>query len=290
MSAVRITEQEIQTYERDGAVRLAGVFERRWIELLAQGVERDIRAPGPLHTIQQTAADPGFFLTDFCLSQRIEELRRFCTESPVGEIAARVMRSKRVNFFYDGIWVKERGTPKRTRWHQDQPYYPVDGDQMCVVWVPLDPVTKDVCLELVRGSHRWGKWFKPELTRAGRDLYPDDGSFERMPDIQANRAEYDILSWDMAPGDCLVFHGMTVHGAAGNPSRAHRRRAVTSVWLGDDAVFASRPGAVRPNFEGHGLAPGDSMDCAYFPRVWPREGRDPAHSARFTDPGLRISI
>ena len=61
--------------------------------------------------------------------------------------------------------------------------------------------------------------------------------------------------------------------------------------MNDDAVFAARPGPVRPFFEGHGLGPGDPLDCGYFPRVWPRTGgQHPSRSARFTDPALRISI
>jgi ectoine hydroxylase-related dioxygenase (phytanoyl-CoA dioxygenase family) len=291
VSAIDVTESDVETYEWDGVVCLRRVFAPRWIELLAEGIEQDIRAPGPFHTLQQTAAEPGFFLTDFCMAQRIAEFREFLFDSPAAEFVARVMRSRRANFFYDAIWVKEQGTPKRTRWHQDQPYYPIDGSQMSVCWTPLDPVAKDTCLELVRGSHRWGRWFQPELTRTGRDLYPQDSPYERMPDIEADRGAYDIVTFDMEPGDCIVFHGLTVHGAPGNLSRERRRRALSVIWLGDDTVFAARPGPVRPLFEGHDLKPGDRLDSDYFPRVWPRSGGPhPSGSARFTDPGFRISI
>ena len=112
-----------------------------------------------------------------------------------------------------------------------------------------------------------------------------------MPDIQADRGAYDIVAFDMEPADCIVFHGLTVHGAPGNTSLERRRRALSTIWLGDDTTFAARPGPVRPLFEGHGLAPGDPSDCEYFPRVWPRAGGEhPARSARFTDPAFRISI
>jgi ectoine hydroxylase-related dioxygenase (phytanoyl-CoA dioxygenase family) len=286
-----VTARDVETYERDGVVCLRGVFAPRWLDVLAAGIEQDIRAPGPLHTVQQSAGEPGFFLTDFCMAQRIPEVREFLFDSPAAEVAARVMGSRRSNLFYDAIWVKEPGTPKRTRWHQDQPFYPIDGRQMSVCWTPLDPVTKDTCLELVRGSHRWGRWFQPELTRTGRDLYAADTPYERMPDIEVDRAAYDIVAFDMEPGDCIVFHGLTVHGAPGNSHLERRRRALSVIWLGDDAVFAARPGPVRPLFEGHGLAPGDPLDCDYFPRVWPRtEGRHPSGAARFTDPGFRVSI
>jgi ectoine hydroxylase-related dioxygenase (phytanoyl-CoA dioxygenase family) len=288
---MKVTESQVAAYERDGVVCLRSIFDRDWIERLAAGVEQDIRAPGPLHTLQQTAADPGFFLTDFCMAQRIPEFRDFVVDSPAGELVAGIMGSRRANFFYDAIWVKEQGTPKRTRWHQDQPYYPIDGWQTCVLWVPLDPVAREVCLELVRGSHRWQRWFQPELTRSGQDLYPKNSPYERMPDIEADRGRYDIVTFDMEPGDCIVFHGLTVHGAPGNTSRERRRRALSTVWLGDDTVFAARPGPVRPLFEGHGLRPGDPLDCDYFPRVWPRDGHRPgARSARFTDAAFRISI
>lgn len=289
MTRELVTDNDIRTYETDGIVCVRGAFGREWIELLAAGVEKNIAQPGPLHTVQQTANDPGFFLTDFCMAHRLEEFRRFAVASPAAEIAARLMRSTRVNFFYDGLWVKERGTPKRTRWHQDQPYYSVDGRHMCILWLPLDPVPREVCLELVRGSHNWGRWFQPELTRTGRDLYPENTAFERMPDIEGARSHYDIVAFDMQPGDAIAFHGMIVHGAPGNPGSTNRRRALSTIWLGDDAVYATRPGPVRPLFEGHGLAPGDAMDSPYFPRVWPV--RADAHEApRFTDARFKVSI
>jgi len=98
----------------------------------------------------------------------------------------------------------------------------------------------------------------------------DERSFARMPDIEGSRERYDIVCWDVAPGDCVIFAGLMIHGAPGNASDESPRRALSTIWLGDDAVFAERPGKVRPYFEGHGLRPGDPMDCDYFPRVWPR--------------------
>ena len=113
------------------------------------------------------------------------------------------------------------------------------------IWLALEALEKDVCLELLKGSHRWGQWFEPELTRRGLDLYhAGESPFVRLPDIEANRDDYEILSWDMAPGDCIVFHALTVHGAPGNRYDDRWRRAVSTFWMGDDTVFAKRPGQV----------------------------------------------
>ena len=40
-----------------------------------------------------------------------------------------------------------------------QPYYCVDGEQVCSIWLPLDPVPKESGLEFVAGSHLLGKMF-----------------------------------------------------------------------------------------------------------------------------------
>jgi ectoine hydroxylase-related dioxygenase (phytanoyl-CoA dioxygenase family) len=295
MTSHMITAQQIADFERHGVVLLRAAVAPEWVELVRDGIEQNLRALGPLHTIQQEKDAPGYFVTDFCMSQRIPSFRRFALESNAGEIAARLMRSRRCNFFYDGMWAKGPRTPKRTRWHQDQPYYPVDGRQLCVLWMPVDPVSADSSLECIRGSHRWNRWFQPELSRDARVLFGEsDRTFERMPDIEADRPSYDIVSFDMVPGDCVAFAGMTVHGAPGNASDLHARRALSTVWLGDDAIFAVRPGKVRPYFEGHGLKPGDPMDCHYFPRVWPRDngsGEAAVGRIRFAeDTSFRASI
>ena len=285
-----VTDPQVDAFQRDGMVHLKGVVESAWLAKLEAGVERNIANPGPLHTIQTTPGEPGFFLSDICMSQQVPEFRDFMLNGPAPAIAARLMRAQRVNFFADTLWVKDAGTTKRTRWHQDQPFFWVDG-QMTVIWFPLDPVAKDNSLELVRGSHTWNRWFAPELSKDGRDLYrtASGAAFERMPDIEAHRSDYEILSWAVEPGDCIAFNGLTVHGAPGNQGSSRRRRALSSIWMGDDARYAERPSPGRPHFEGHGLKPGDAMDCGYFPRVWPRPAPlDAGRFSRFTDAGLQI--
>ena len=286
-----IGREAVERFREDGAARLRGVIDADWIEWLRRGVARNLDAPTPLHTVQTLAGEPGFFLSDICMAQEIAEFREFILNGPAAAAAARLMASERVNFWADTLWVKEAGTPKRTRWHQDQPFFWIDGTQVCVLWWPLDPVRHENGLELVKGSHRWGRSFAPELSRLGQDLYarPEGQRFERMPDIDARRDEYEILSFDVEPGDAIAFHGFTVHGAAGNAD-CRMRRAISTIWMGDDARYAERPSAGRPHFHGHDLALGAPMDSSYFPRVWPRAGRIEAEDfRRFSDPDLRIT-
>jgi len=89
-----------------------------------------------------------------------------------------------------------------------------------------------------------------------------------MPDIGAHRSEYRLLSWDVELGDAIAFTFLTIHGAPGNLTSG-RRRAFASRWLGDDAVYAQRPGEISPPFPGleHRLKPGEPMTAEEFPLV-----------------------
>ena len=266
-----ITEAEVAAFARDGGVCLRGVFARSWIDLIASGIEKDLANPGPHGRVQSDPGDPGFFFTDYYMWHRISEFRRFAIESPGGEVAARLLRSQTVHFFYDGLFVKEPGTLKPSMWHQDQPYYPVDGRQVLIIWTPVDPVPRESCLEIVRGSHLWGKWFAPVLFKGDRPLQGKEARFVALPDIDRDRGEYDILSWSVEPGDCIAFHGLALHGARGNEALDRRRRALSTTWLGDDAMYGPRPGELEPHFQHLDYRPGERLDDeTVFPRVWPR--------------------
>ena len=184
-------------------------------------------------------------------------------------MAARLMGSSTARFFHEHVLVKEPQTESRTPWHHDLPYYCIDGTQTVSFWTPLDPVPRSVCLELVVGSHRWGKSFLPKKF-VGIDYEREGEALDAMPDIDARRDEFEIASFDMAPGDAIAFHFLTVHGAPGNASESARRRAFAHRWVGDDIRFRIRGGEVSPPFpEAHRrLRDGDPLDDPEFPLVW----------------------
>ncbi len=265
------TDAEIAQYRSDGAICLRGAFSLHWIERLRAAVDADMAAPGPMVRINTPKDAPGLFFVDFQLWQRHPDARSFVYESPAREIAARLMGSGEVVYYHDHLLVKEPGTQERTPWHHDQPYYPIDGEQIVSLWLPLDPVDRATCVEYVKGSHRWGRWFQPKFFKQGGvDLAVQDSRFEPLPDLDAEREQHEFLAWDMEPGDVIAFHALTLHGASGNQSTSRRRRAWATRWCGDDARYATRVGQVSPPLEGHGLKPGDRLECATFPKVWPQ--------------------
>ena len=94
--------------------------------------------------------------------------------------------------------------------------------------------------------------------------------FERMPDFDSRRDAFNFLAWDMAPGDCLVFHGAVVHGAPGNRT-TRPRRAIIMRYSGDDAVYAGdKHDQLGPPFPNCTLKSGEPIGGPLFPEVWRR--------------------
>ena len=259
-----LDEATITAFRTDGAAVLRGVFSDAWIARLRAGVAENMAAPGRYTKGYTKDGDPGRFFGDYCNWARIADYRAFFFDSPAPRLAGELMGSAKVNLFHEHVLVKEPGTRDRTPWHHDQPYYCVDGRDNCSLWIPLDPVPEDTCVEFVAGSHRWGKWFTPTKFKGVPYAREDDG-YETVPDIDAARSGYRLLRWAMQPGDAIAFHFLTVHGAPGNPSPTVRRRAFAARFTGDDARYAVRDGEMSPPFPEVTLRVGDAMDCATFP-------------------------
>ena len=134
-----ITQDHIDSYARDGAVLVRGLF-AGFVEQIASGIEMNMADPGPYCAENVKAGKTGRFFDDYCNWTRIAPFRQVIEESPAAEVAADLMGSQSVTLFHDHVLVKEPGTSKPTPWHQDSPYYFVEGTQTLSFWCPVDPV------------------------------------------------------------------------------------------------------------------------------------------------------
>jgi ectoine hydroxylase-related dioxygenase (phytanoyl-CoA dioxygenase family) len=163
---------------------------------------------------------------------------------------------------------KEPGTRQPTPWHQDQPYYNVEGRQNVSFWIPADPVNRESTLEFVAGSHL-GPWLMPRSFMDAQAKWFPEGTLADLPNIEAARHNFSILGWELQPGDAVCFHMLTLHAAPGVMG-PNRRRVFSVRFLGDDITHAPRRWRTSPEFPGLSdeLPAGAPMDHALFPVLW----------------------
>ncbi|WP_374421634.1 phytanoyl-CoA dioxygenase family protein [Chromobacterium sp.] len=261
-----ISTADIAAFQSDGAICLRGLF-RDWVEVIAAGIERNLQAPGPYAGNVVAAGEPGSFFEDYCNWRRIPEFEAVVTASPAAAAAATLMRSASAQFFHEHVLVKEPGTHKPTPWHQDIPYYFVDGEQTVSFWIPVDPV-REATLRLIAGSHRWEEWVRPVRWKDDSGFYEGDARRYRDAPDPDREPGMTVLEWALEPGDAVLFDFRTAHGARGNPGGG-RRRALSLRWLGDDARYVERPGRTSPPYPDHGMRPGQCLREDWFPVLWP---------------------
>lgn len=260
-----LTQDQIDAFQRDGVVLIKGLFKDH-IDALRTGIDRNMAAPGPYGAENLKAGEGGRFFDDYCNWTRIPEFEQVVHTSPAAAVAADLMGSNSVQMFHDHVLVKEPGTSKPTPWHQDAPYYFVEGAQTVSFWSPLDPVT-NASLRCVAGSHLWEKPVLPTRWLAETSFYPEKDAYMPVPDPEAEGMA--IREWPMQPGDAVAFSFGTLHGARGNDTPT-RRRAFSLRLVGDDARYVERPGPTSPPFPGHEMVAGQRLREDWFPVIYRR--------------------
>ncbi|MBX2878529.1 MAG: phytanoyl-CoA dioxygenase family protein [Granulosicoccus sp.] len=259
------THEDVRDFQDDGVVLLRGLL-KDYVGTLRQGVNFNLQNPGPYAAENTSGDDSGRFFDDYCNWSRISEFETVIRESPLAEAASRLMQSDTVQLFHEHVLIKTAGTDKPTPWHQDSPYYFVQGTQTVSFWCPLDTVTS-ATLRCVAGSHRWERPVLPVRWLNEENFYDDQHHYQQVPDPDSQSMA--IREWPMQAGDVVAFHFQTLHGARGNHS-THSRRAFSLRLLGDDARFVERPGRTSPPFPGHNMTTGQRLRKDWFPVIYPR--------------------
>lgn len=215
----------------------------------------------------ETKGDGEFILVNNAVRD-YEGVRRLALESPLGKAAAALFESSKANFVFDQIFIKQAGAATRTAFHQDQGYFRIDGTHCATFWTACEAVCFDHgAMGYVKGSHHWGlhapNSFVSQVAMSPQGL-------PQLPDIEGHEDDYDIVYYEVEPGDVIVHDYRTVHGARGNVTANRGRRSAALRFTGDDATYLDRPTVPGEFPIDESLKDGDPLDGDVFPVVWQR--------------------
>ena len=258
-----LSKKQINDYENLGVIIVRNIF-KEWIEPLRVGFQKVLDKPSK-HGRENVNKNEGRFFEDYCNWERIIEFKDCIFNSPAAEIMAEATSSRSSQIFHEHIFLKETGTHKETPWHQDMPYYCIEGNNTGSFWIPLDEVDKKNNIQLVMRSHKWSKLVRPTKWSNDKPWYKDNVDFMDLPKF--DEFKKDILIPDLNLGDAVLFNFKIVHGSSGNKT-SKSRRAFSMRFIGDDVRYIERGGPTSPPFNGINLKSGDYMREDWFPRVF----------------------
>jgi len=219
----------------------------------------------------------GNFLLDTGIWRRAPQLATFALFGKLPSLTADLLGASRIRYYDDQMFIKEAGAIDRVAFHQDVPYFHLDGASGCVFWIPLDSVKAGGGrIGYIPGSHRWKQTFKPNIFVSEMPFPGAEGI--DMPRIEADPESYNVQYVDAEPGDVLVHHFLTVHGSEGN-SRGARRRAFSLRYCDAELRYRHRVGAPAQPLHKQDVKDGDVLDDRFHPLVWPPANDNDGHLA-----------
>jgi hypothetical protein len=105
-----VDETDIRTYESDGFVALRNVLPQHILEMLQQGVDKNLASPSSWANDYTPENSSGRFFDDYVSWQRISEFADAALHTVLPRIAGKLMKTSSPRFFHEHVLVKEPGT------------------------------------------------------------------------------------------------------------------------------------------------------------------------------------
>jgi ectoine hydroxylase len=218
---MRLTDEQLARYHRDGVLVLPGLFSAAEVEALHRPLAR-LFAEGVPQNFREK--DSGEVRTAMGLHLRDETYARLACHPRLVEPAWQILGDERLYIQQDKVNAKLAFTGEVWQWHYDfATHHNEDGvpEPLALnLHILLDEVNEfNGPLWFIRGSHKHGP--VPAALDRATTSYPlwcvDRESVARLI------AEGDILSAKGPAGTVLIFGDLVVHGSPPNMSPWHRR-------------------------------------------------------------------
>lgn len=251
-----ITEEQIQTLERDGVVHIKGVFDNEWVNYLRDACGKQVD-------------DPHFWAFAGTASKLYDYIQRnvwqtnkcfadFYYHSAMGDVLRQCGRTDELRLSTDLLMVNPN---KGFTWHQDNQNGPIEWYEGIRFWITMDETPKEYGSPVyLKGSHL--------NTCVDSEAVFVDIESEGMKEYKDKLIEFRTM-----PGDMLIWHPKTIHKVDG-PSdgiwTTYRRVLVGTVAKGGTLYHdKTGSGGVLSDLGRHGLQDQSKLESPFFPIIHP---------------------
>lgn len=218
------TRSILDDYERDGVVRVPGLFNREKVDILRAEIERYMREDLPEKPLDaRTLEADGVTVRNLWrMELHHPEFCRMVETEVIVALAGQLVHGEPLL-----VAVETFNKPARVGsgvpYHQDNAYFCQSPPDMLTIWVAMDPVTlENGPVYYVRGSHKEGMLPTRPSGMKGNSIGLAD-----PPAIPVSDQFCGLLE----PGDALIHQCQTIHHSAPNTSE-HPRLGLLLVYRG----------------------------------------------------------
>ncbi len=192
-----------------------------------------------------------------------ERVKRFVLARRFGRIAAELLGVDGVRLYHDQALFKEPGGG-HTPWHQDQFYWPIEGNKAITMWMPFTEATIEKgAMSFASGFHERGPLIQMGIS--------DESAHWFSRHLREN--DVTLKTYELNPGDATFHGGWTPHKAPGNSS-GEMRPVMTIIFVDADGKVGEPMNDAQPvDMEAFfpGLKPGDTISSHLNPVIWHKD-------------------
>lgn len=225
-SAVELTDEQFAHYQREGYVvedALTGEEVEAARERLREYTSGE-RDPGDIYMQVEPRVERGEVAAE-SEEQRYRKLsgvvendelfRELATTDAIVEPIKQLL-GPHLKLYRSAVLMKPPKVGSEKGAHQDAPYWPIQPQEECSVWIPLDRATvENGCMQVIPGDHKRGAL--PHVS-VQDDFVIDEDHYDRA----------DLEPQPMDAGEGLFFHALLPHYTQPNETDRWRRAVVFS--------------------------------------------------------------
>jgi len=268
-----LTDEQLRQFDEDGYIVLDKILTDEQVEKARAALERifrgeytcDRRPPEyrtPLRVYPEQSPVAKHMVNGRLLD---DDLWQISVDSRIGEIAAKLLRTRSVSLMEDQMIVKSPGG-KPIAFHQDAPYLTfLRSWDVINCWIALVDVTIDMSpLLYIKGSHRWPVSAKPTH-------FSDGGEDDMMEVVEAARppdAALEIVPVTVRAGGGAFYGALMMHGS--KPNYSNRTRYAYTLHFAAEEARANTahwPANYYP-FVTEGVEDGGRIVSKFMPVVY----------------------
>jgi ectoine hydroxylase-related dioxygenase (phytanoyl-CoA dioxygenase family) len=252
-----ISSSDVEQFQRDGFLIVAGVFSRAEIARFRGVVDAALERRGekPPDMGHRDAYDR-MFTQYYNLWEDSAEVRALTFDSRIAQIASTLAGARSMRVYCDQTFYKEPGSSP-TGVHQDYPLLSIAETATISAWIPLSKYSlAGGAIGYVPGSHRFGAFSHVDVAM-GRDP---------MSDPNLREAVKKPVYCELPPGSVAFHHVLTFHLAAANTSNRTRKAFVVTYVADGSTRGTSWPHA---SVDRGGIGVGDLIGGPATPIAWP---------------------
>jgi non-heme Fe2+,alpha-ketoglutarate-dependent halogenase len=201
----RLSEQQVEQFQRDGVLFPLDAYERGEIEGLRRKLEALAQAEGGKLS-RGTNQKPHMLLP--WLADTVREPR--ILDAVEGVLGPNLL------CWASGFFWKQPQDPAYISWHQDSTYWGLSHPDIVTAWVAFTPSTPESgCMRVVPGTHK-----RDQV--AHRDTFAAENLLSRGQEIAVDVNEEDAVDVVLQPGQMSLHHVRLFHGS--EPNRADHPR------------------------------------------------------------------